>query len=407
MNIFEIFCAGDGRINEPNMSSALHFLLSPHAPHGLGISSLTEFLWPLSDDLMALRTQGRAMARGRQPDLRHLVAGFDRIEMTLEEKVFNPTEGGKPKFRDIDLTLRCFAGDVAPALVIAIENKIDANSAGDPMQLADEYAFLRTKIDADYPRNGTSGTRIPIAFLYLTPDALEGTTQAQWSALALPASALPGGCDFKAHYTWRDTPTPGARAASVTAIARSLLRKEQDGTISPASSHASLFLRSMVKFIANDFSAERADPGAFDEVNNAKEILGADQFWKAWADAKPGSQALARALHERVAAALNAKAQARGLERPEVAFTKTRIGFFLAGERPVAIMLQNPTTQGRVAVQVKQGGDAGFIDRLQPFREDHQVDAKLDGINLEVQVPVTIPLPSLDRLVQALVGQLP
>lgn len=406
MNIFEIFCAGNGRINETNMTSALHFLLAPHASHGLGISSLAEFLAPLSADLIALRTQGRMTGRGRMPDVRDLVGSFDRIEMTLEEAVFNPADSKDRKFRAIDLTLRCFAGDEAPALVIAIENKIAAGAAADDAQLPQEYAFLRAKVDADHPRETADAARIPIVFIYMTPDALAGPTLSQWSALTLPESAGPEGSDFKAHYTWKATAGPGAGRACMTAIARSLLQKEQDGSISPASSHASLLLRSMIRFIANDFSAERPDSSVFDGANNARETLTPEAFWAGWTQSKPRSRAFAQALHERVASALGHWAQARRQPALEEKFTKTRLGFFQGPDRPVAIMLQD-STNSRVSIQVKQGHDADVITRLEPFQESDRVEVYDGGINLEIRIPVAIDTGSLDRLVQALVGQLP
>jgi len=44
MNIFEILCYGDGRINEPQMSSVLAFILDPSAPHGYKFAPLNEFI---------------------------------------------------------------------------------------------------------------------------------------------------------------------------------------------------------------------------------------------------------------------------------------------------------------------------------------------------------------------------
>jgi hypothetical protein len=406
MNIFEIFSAGNGRISETNMTSALHFLLAPHASHGLGTSSLAEFLSPLSVDLITQRTQGRMIRRGSLTDVRNLVGGFKRIEITLEEAVFNPIDANDRRFRMIDLTVRCFTGDEAPALVIAIENKIAQGAATDVLQLAEEYDFLRAKINADYPSEAADGASIPIVFVYVTPDALVGSTEAQWSALTLPESPEPGASDFKAHYTWKSLDSPTARPASVTDIARSLLRKEQDGSISPASSHASLFLRSMIRFIANDFRPESYDSSAFEEFNSVREVLTPGQFWDAWNRAKPRSRAFAQTLHERVAVALAAAAQARGQRTPEERFTKTRLTFSQGTDRPIAIMLQN-STNGRVAIQVKQGPNTDFLGNLAAFQESDRVETKFGGINLEVQIPVEISSEPLDRLVEALVGQLP
>ena len=44
MNIFEILCYGDGRVNEPQMSSVLAFILDPAAPHGYKYVPLCKFI---------------------------------------------------------------------------------------------------------------------------------------------------------------------------------------------------------------------------------------------------------------------------------------------------------------------------------------------------------------------------
>lgn len=407
MNIFEIFCAGDGRINEPNMSSALHFLLEPKSPHGLGLSSLAEFLAPISAELALLCSQGHLPNRVRAFDVRKFMGSFDRIEMTLEETVFNPVNGAAQRSRAIDLTIRCFNGDVAPALVIALENKISAGSASDPRQLADEYAFLRAKLDADYPQEQGNGARIPIIFVYLTPETPSGASQAQWDALDLPAAPQAQHADFKVNYTWKPLIAHAVPAKSITTIAKSLLRKEQDGDISPASSHASLFLRSMIKFIDNDFTNESFDAELTEPVDNAREILTEEEFWAGWQAIKAGSLAFARHLFNLVDADFAAWAQARGIVDTGVVFTKTRIGFFKGTERPIAILLQNPTTNARIAIECKPGLDPVLMENLAAYTQQHRVDVRPKGANIELQIPIDMDHEALAQLLAMLVNQLP
>lgn len=417
MNIFEIFCAGDGRINEANMSSALHFLLDPSSPLGLGRSALTELLAPIASPVVGLCVPRRGANQDPVDELRQLVTSFERIELKLEETVFNPVKSGAANLREVDLTIRCFggedtprldeAGDDAPSLVIALENKIFPGSAqgeGKARQLADEYAFLHAKLQEEYAPSEATEVRIPIVFIYLTPGELTDPMLQQWSALELPQE--PGeGRDFKAHYTWKAglAPAPGAAIAD---IARALLAKEQEGAINPASSHASLFLRSLIKFINNDFGLERNARLWLKPANNARELVTPEMFWKKWAETRKGSHAFARALFECFQAEF-ARVQAGRGDAVEVAPTLSRIGFFRGGDRPVAIMLQSPTTNRRVEVQVKQGADARLLEALRGFKEQHRVDYEASGPNVNLQIPVDIDPSQLQRLVHLLVAQLP
>lgn len=405
MNIFEIFFSGKRRLNEENMSSALQFLLDPGASHGYGISALTEFLAPVGPQIVAACTAGRA-ASARNASLRSVMASFKHFALDLEETVFKPENMQGQNLRMIDLTIQCLNDKKEPGLVIAIENKILSNSAPDKRQLAEEYAFLRARLDKDVDAQAPTSKRIPIVFIYLTPEELSGDTLAQWSELPLPESPTNAGVDFKAHYTWKPRTAGPASAGSVTAIARSLLHKEQDGHISPASSHAALFLRSMLKFIDSDFAPERRGEPLQDAPDNAQEILTEEEFWAAWQEAKPKSLTLAQDLHARILQAT--VAAGRPLADHDGVFSLTRAGYFEPnGKRLIALMLQPPTTNGRVALQVKLGMDDNGLQALAQEMQAHGIAVKPSGINVEVQVPVGIDPASLDRLMTVLVGQLP
>lgn len=404
MNIFEIFFSGKRRLNEENMSSALQFMLDPGASHGHGISALTEFLEPIGPQIVAACTAGRT-ASTRNASLRSVLASFKHFALDLEETVFNPAKGETQKLRMIDLTIQCLDDAKVPGLVIAIENKILANSAQGTRQLAEEYAFLRARLDKDFPAHAKASGRIPIVFIYLTPQELSGDTLAQWSELSLPENPASPGADFKAHYTWKPRASGAEGQGCVTAIARSLMQKEQDGRISPASSHAALFLRSMVKFIDNDFMPERRGEPLQDAPDNAKEILTEPEFWAAWQDSKPDSLARAQDLHARV---VQEMADAgRPLAHEDMVFSLTRVAYSGSGKRLIALMLQAPTTNGRVTLQVKLGMDDIALQALASEMEKDRIALKPSGINVEVQVPVDAEPASLQRVVKALVAQLP
>ena len=106
MNIFEIFCEGDGKINEANMSSALHFLLNPKAPHGFHVTALSEFLSPIADQLKSLCDQKHVINPYRTFALGSFLRSFENIIVKLEEPVLNPNpQPGLKRRRDSDLVI--------------------------------------------------------------------------------------------------------------------------------------------------------------------------------------------------------------------------------------------------------------------------------------------------------------
>ena len=397
MNIFEIFFSGNRRVNEENLSSALQFMLDPGASHGYGISAITEFLEPIGPQIISLFATSRSIA-SRKVSLRSVMASFKHFSIDLEDTVFNPVRGEMQKLRKIDLTIQCQDDLKIPRLIIAIENKIVSSSAQDKRQLAEEYNFLRQRLNKDFPLQNNDQKIIPIIFIYLTPEELSGETLNQWDELKLSDCPIETVADFKAHYTWKPRDNSINLKGSVTLIARSLLQKELDGTISPASSYASLFLRSMINFIDNDFIPEsRGDP-LQDTPDNAKEIISESQFWQAWHGSKAGSIALAKSLHERLV---------RSLMPDKIDFSLTRIGYFVKGKRQIALMFQPPTTNGRVTLQVKSGNEDNSAHRLALEFEQNQIAFKSSGINIEVQIQNETDTSSLDKLVKNLVEQIP
>jgi hypothetical protein len=149
MNIFEIYCAGEGRINETNMSSVLGYLLSPDASHGFGKESLNAFLEPLADEIIYLCDQQKLKLAGKSLHRKKIAEQLGSVEIEFEEDVYgiSPSKVDIEKRREIDLVIR-FSGEAEKQkLVIAIENKISDGSSNDSQQLVEEYNFLRTKVD--------------------------------------------------------------------------------------------------------------------------------------------------------------------------------------------------------------------------------------------------------------------
>lgn len=278
MNIFEIFSDGNGRISETNMSSILNFLLDPVRAHGFGHASIARFLMPIRDKLNHLNGPNDRMSLSKTSELEfdRWVKRFSRIELTLEEDVYEPDEENKsPRKRVLDSVIRFYYANEL-CWVLAIENKTSMASASEIEQLSEEYNFLRAITE----------NNVPIVFIFLTPTPVHNKSEIMFNNLTMKDG------DIKSNYVWKDTVnTP----CSITKIVKKILEDERSGIINPASSHADLFLRSMIKFIANDFRFETPleDSIASDA---SMRLISEDEFWKMWKDNKNESYLFAKEL---------------------------------------------------------------------------------------------------------------
>lgn len=359
MNIFEIFCDGKGRINETNMSSILSFLLDPVRPHGYGYASLARFLTPLKDQIQQLNQchEGLVWSTSAILDMDKWVKRFTRVDLTLEEDVYEPQEDTKPRKRILDNVIRFYDAQERLSLVVAIENKITLASVTDPMQLSEEYSFLRAAIDK-------VNEAIPIVFVFLTPEPVSNTSHAIFNDLVVT------GRDIKVNYCWKSGFNESLQTQpSITWVAQSLLAAERAGEINPASSHGDLFLRSMIKFIANDFQQE----SVFEEdvlSTNGMRLRAIDEFWHKWTSEKPGTYPLACQLFELIKTTLLQYCEQANLAHAyQLDFrpTTTRLACFyrpLAQDvdlqqkklpnRPVAIFFAGATSNQRVQLQFER-----------------------------------------------------
>jgi len=397
--MFEIFCEGDGRINEANMSSALHFLLNPKAPHGFGVTSLEEFLSPITNKLEIMCSQRHVINPYRIFELGSFLRSFHRVEFNLEEKVFNPNfEVGQKNNRDIDLVIKFFSDldSNQPSFIIAIENKISEDAASED-QIAEEYQFLREKLDTDYPST-EAVSQVPVIFIYLTPKALDRKTNAAWSRLLLPTSPSETGRDFKVHYSWQRIEFNNR--ASIVDLATSLLKKEQSGGINPVSSYSSLFLRSMLNFIRNDFRTElRKYQEESDKapIAQMREEVTQDAFWLDWKNSKEESLSYAKMLYtitsDRLLDCFNTVPR----------FSKTRVAFYVENTRYCAILLQGKTTKGRVEIHIRKNEGRPITEELQNICEMNGIEVADVYSNIGLTVPITASIEIVSRLIFELI----
>jgi len=317
MNIFEILSYGDGRVHEAQMSSVLGFLFDPHAPHGYKTTPLAQFVGSFGE---VAKSALFAAALRQIEDIPLWISSFTRIDLKLEEIVRD--SGGSKKRKDLDLVVRFYKNDQLK-LVILIENKInDGAAVGRPNQLNDEYNFLRKAIDDEVVVNGQTGARVPLIFIYLTPEKIDqpgmSASLLQWRSLELPEKSSAEQLDFKLNYSWKmDRTVPEETSArgdmSVESLLLVILDLERAAKINPASSHADLILRSLIKFIRNNFKAEDTDYDDWTIRENGFQPNTNQEFWNKWSGNKLGSYQFATDLVAAMAAYATQKIVERNL----------------------------------------------------------------------------------------------
>ena len=404
MNIFEIFCEGDGRINEANMSSALHFLLNPNAPHGFHVTPLSEFLAPLADQLKSLCEQKYVINPYKIFELGSFLRSFKNIKFELESKVFNPTrQVGSRNNRRIDLVIKFFRDlddNQQPSFLIAVENKINENSAGNE-QLIDEYGFLRAQLNSDYAATEKEAkVFVPVIFIYLTKNKMGRGTESEWNRLDLPtAPGVQKNGDFKAHYSWQ--PFETENSASIASLVKKLIDKEQSGSINPASSYSSLFLRSMLNFISNDFKTEskkyEQDQAELDRSNSvqSKEAISSEAFWKSWENKKLNSLSYAKQIYKSVSDEFS---KFHVTER----FYPSRVSFLSETKRYGAIVLQH-STQARVEVEIRRNKDHNVTEELQKKCDELRINIDDDNGCFNLCVPIDVPIDDSMSIIAELI----
>jgi PD-(D/E)XK nuclease superfamily len=296
MNIFEVFSDGDGRIDEPNMSSVLGFLLNPEKSHGLGRFPLALLMFPFAEALKTLPLDSCSLTDTSLAGVESFINRFSRLEVELERSVRRRQIGPKVMKgyrRDIDLIIRFYDTDSRLQLILAIENKIKASSATSVNQLAEEYEFLRSEIDSECAAlNVGRFESVPIAFMYLVPNIsaidADGPIGSQWTNLDLPETPGEHGGDFKVSASWLPREQHPQDGSSIVGLARALLEMENNGVINPASSYASLLLRSLINYVTRAFSTR---PSQRDGATGQYEMqtISSREFWENWSNSKPDS----------------------------------------------------------------------------------------------------------------------
>lgn len=254
MNIFKALASGRKSFPEESASVVLAWLMNPHMEHGLGYAFLSEFVERLT---VVCPAESRAAF---QP---------------LSEKL-------KPRLRseeEEEVTCRCqLEYNVDKAIIdilftfdkwyIAIENKINVNSANDINQLTKQYDGLHN-LAKENGRNICSVFLVPNEeSLDMLDSRLESVYESihwqLWNNHTVP--------DFSAVVTWQKNvldkvPAQGngpflQEVPSVYEIIQSILDKEHRGEIDPVTEYTKHTLKALNAFMINNFEGYEYDRGA-------------------------------------------------------------------------------------------------------------------------------------------------
>jgi hypothetical protein len=349
MNIFEILCYGDGRINEPQMSSVLAFILDPSAPHGYKFAPLNEFI-------NIFYEQGRITFKNlglkNSSDIQNWLRSFKLISLDLE--LISNDENTR-KRSDLDLVIR-FYKETIPDLTIIIENKInDGASRGRKNQLQEQYSSFSNELNEQNRAIEEKRKTPPIIFVYLTPKLISDkemvNSKQQWEGLQLHENSTDQDLDFKVNIAWeKSNQENNENAPSITDLLQTILKNERDAVINPGSSHADLLFRSLIKFIKNKFKKE--DYAFVEYGDNNFTIVSEYDFWKTWSVGnKKDSKNFALKVIEHIKEKSDRSLNLKGLSNRyviKVVASKLRLNVYLDDvENPHYIHNRSP--KGRIA----------------------------------------------------------
>lgn len=166
MNLFKILASGDGRIDEPNVSSFYAYIIDPFEGHGLGSRALQALLAPLiAENKEYYKELGNLnnMLKGKQ---RYDVWVDTEISVYLDQ---SKETSNKNKRRDIDILVEIINPKEEIEFAFCIENKIRRGS--------EQVNQLREEMDG--LKNYYMGMKEnpKIGLIYITPDFSEASNK--------------------------------------------------------------------------------------------------------------------------------------------------------------------------------------------------------------------------------------
>lgn len=248
MNIFKILANGDGRINEPNVSAFLGYLLNPYEDHGLGFEFLERFLQPY----------------------------FETTEIDFNtrkydyEIVFEQAFKKDGKKQIVDIVILCFENgsknikeskvksliEQKPSLkfIFIVENKIKNQKPTNQFNKQFENVVSHLKIPPE-----------KIVSIYVTPNSESFIDEFNSSKI-------------KNKFQWHWKNNENSDLNDLYNLLLDIIKEESSGFIEAINEYTRHTLISFIKFIENDFKSQIIEKKEFAEGKYKKDIFGIDQF---------------------------------------------------------------------------------------------------------------------------------
>jgi len=225
MNIFKILSSADGRINEPNISAFLAYLLNPNEDHSLGCEFLLEVVAKeegfdlIGDDSSSFRSK--------------IESGYYYVEIITEHTVF--PEKGTKHHRDIDVLIQIFEKDSDQIkYAICIENKILTQSASDKNQLKEEMIGLEKYYKDINPD-------VKLGLIYIVPEINAKIKEYFETVEKYPNKKM---------LLWKSA---DVNAPSIKSSLVKILTNESIGSMDPIYDSMKHLIKSFIAFINYDF----------------------------------------------------------------------------------------------------------------------------------------------------------
>jgi len=231
MNIFKILANGDGKINEPNISAFLGYLLDPYQDHGLGFEFLERFLEPFFEN------------REEPFNLR----SFDY--KILFEQAFKDEDKEIKKKELVDIVILCFESNkgnykelIAESIInnkpelkyiFLLENKVKPFKKEKQIKAQFENSIKMLKID-----------KSKVISIYVTPDNEEYEKEFE----KFTENVL------KQHYIWKRKDSNNKD--DIFNLLIDLIKEESEGKIEAINEYTKHTLISFIKFIENNFKSQ-------------------------------------------------------------------------------------------------------------------------------------------------------
>jgi hypothetical protein len=257
MNIFKILASGDGRINEPNVSAFLGYLINPKADHGIGDELLRRLLTNLYNKNR--QSSLKDFLVDKYDDVRNLSThSHFEIEVLLEQ-AFKSEHLEKREI--VDIVILCFEKIIEKKESLAkvilsdnnkgelkqiflIENKIK-NNATRENQLIDQAKSTIDTLQRVLSKKEEEIKNI-VSLIFVSPEgeksSLEFSRLENDTTIDIP----------KVHVHW-STEDPGE--PSIENYLKHILDHEAHGNIEAITEYTKHTLKSFLTFIQNDFKS--------------------------------------------------------------------------------------------------------------------------------------------------------